>query len=114
MSEDALLYFTYTILFSRFSKIYTTKPFIDIRCTLHLLFILKAFFFHTKKYVWSLKREIHNYFNVLKYFLKVSKLIDIDGETTTQVLESIEKKKDFYFLKRFNNGIMSKLAWYKI
>jgi hypothetical protein len=40
-------------------------------------------------------------------------LINTDGKATTQVLESIEKKT-FISLKRFNNGITSKLACYKI
>jgi hypothetical protein len=48
--------------------------------------------------------------NVEKYFLKLPKLIIIDEEATTQVLESIGKKT-FIFYKQFNNGIMSKLAW---
>jgi hypothetical protein len=49
----------------------------------------------------------------LKYVLKLFKLINIDGEATTHVLESIEKRM-FIFYKRFNNGITLKLAWYKI
>jgi hypothetical protein len=40
-------------------------------------------------------------------------LINSDGEATTQVLEPIEKKT-FIFDKQFNNGITSKLTWYKI
>jgi hypothetical protein len=40
-------------------------------------------------------------------------LINIDGEGSTQVFEFIEKKT-FIFDKRFNNGITSKLASYKI
>jgi hypothetical protein len=45
----------------------------------------------------------------IKYILKLSKLINLDGEATTQVFESIGKK-DFIFDKWFNNGITSKLG----
>jgi hypothetical protein len=60
-------------------------------------FYIINFFFHTKKYVWNLKGQVHSYFNIEKYFLKLSKLTNIDGEATTQALESIGKKS-FYFL----------------
>jgi hypothetical protein len=42
----------------------------------------------------TLKGQVHSYFNVLKCFLKLSKLINIDGEATPQVIESIEKIKN--------------------
>jgi hypothetical protein len=58
-------------------------------------FYIKNIFFHTKKYVWSLKGQVHSYFIVEKYFLELSKLINIDEKATIQVLESIEK--NFYF-----------------
>jgi hypothetical protein len=97
------------------AQMYITKPFIDIRCTLHLIFISKRYFFYTKKYVWSLKDKstVTLSLDIEKYFLKLFKLINIDKEATTQIFEFIEKNT-FIFDKQFNNGITSKLAWYKI
>ena len=95
---SSFLIYMYINLFSQFVKIYATKPFIDIRCTSHLTFISKRFLFHTKKYIWGLKGQIQSYFNVEKYFLKLSKLINVDGEAIIQVLESIEKNKLLFFM----------------
>jgi hypothetical protein len=49
----------------------------------------------------------------IKYILKLSKLIILNGEAITQVSESIKYKK-FIFDKRFNNGVTSKLGGYQI
>jgi hypothetical protein len=59
-------------------------------------FYIKKIFFSYKKVRSKFKGQVHIYFSVEKYFLKLSKLINIDGEATTQVLESIEKKTNYF------------------
>jgi hypothetical protein len=46
-------------------------------------FYIKKIFFSYKKVRSKFKGQVHIYFSVEKYFLKLSKLINIDGEATT-------------------------------